>query len=48
MRRTMSTLLRGLDVDEQRLMYLVNEGIRRNGRLNPDPQPRRVYYPFFP
>jgi hypothetical protein len=37
-----------LDTEVRRLMYLVNEGIARQGRPDPDPNPQTTYYAFFP
>jgi hypothetical protein len=37
-----------LDTEVRRLMYLVSEGIVRQGRPDPDPNPRTTYDAFFP
>ena len=37
-----------LDTEVRRLMYLVSEGIARQGRPDPDPNPRTTYDAFFP
>jgi hypothetical protein len=38
----------GLDTDVNRLMYIIKEGVARNGHLAPDANPQRTYGLFFP